>query len=296
MTHKGISEQSNIPSKTVKVLGSNIHYQELGTGNPILFLHGIPASSYLWRNVIPYLSDLGRCIAPDLIGCGKSDKPDISYSISDHIKYIEAFIEALNLKDITIVMHGWGSIIGSHYATHHQANCKGLVFYESFLTTPDNDESSLPYEELVSTLRQQIQKNEMADGAGIVDVLFQHLAIRKLSKAELEHYHQPFTKQADIKPILQYINELPTQNSDTATSKLIANYTKALTRSTIPKLMLYSVPGFITTISTVMWAKENIPNLEVVDVGEELHFGQESDPNLIGETISVWLQSAEQTL
>ena len=127
-----------------------------------------------------------------------------------------------------------------------------------------------------------------------MDALFQSLAIKKLSQAELEHYRQPFATSAAMKPIIQYISELPTQHDNTATTKLIANYTKALTRSTIPKLMLYSVPGFITTISAVMWAKEHLPNIEVVDIGEELHFGQESDPNLMGETISVWLQSAEQ--
>src|SRR3990167_11073136 len=111
-TNERISEQMNLPSKFIEVNGSKMHYIEAGEGHPILFLHGIPTSSYLWRNIIPHLSTLGRCIAPDLIGFGKSDKPEINYSLSDHIKYIEGFIEKLGLKQLTLIMHGWGSVIG----------------------------------------------------------------------------------------------------------------------------------------------------------------------------------------
>src|SRR5580700_8614975 len=115
-------------SKFIEVNGSKIHYTETGEGDPILFLHGMPASHYLWRNIIPHLAPLGRCIAPDLIGFGRSDKPEINYSIKDHISYIEKFIDALNLKhNLTIIMHGFGSIIGFDYAMRHQAACKGLV-------------------------------------------------------------------------------------------------------------------------------------------------------------------------
>src|SRR5258707_79307 len=113
---------SNFPytSQYVDVYGSKMHYFEQGEGDPILFLHGIPTSSYLWRNVIPHISTLGRCIAPDLIGMGKSDKPDIEYSLSDHIKYIEKFIDTLKLKNLTLVLHGWGSIIGFNYAIRNE--------------------------------------------------------------------------------------------------------------------------------------------------------------------------------
>lgn len=126
------SDKVNIPSHFIDVHGAKMHYLESGAGRPILFLHGIPTSSYLWRNVIPQLSSLGRCIAPDLIGFGQSARPNIPYTVFDHIKYIEGFIEALNLKRITLVMHGWGSVIGLDYAMRHEKNCRGLVFYEAF--------------------------------------------------------------------------------------------------------------------------------------------------------------------
>ena len=128
--------------KFVEVLGSKMHYLEAGEGEPILFLHGIPMSSYLWRNIIPHLAPLGRCIAPDLIGFGQSAKPDIAYTVRDHIKYIETFIETLGLKHITLVMHGW--ISGwFDYAMRHEANCKGLVFYEAFCEANACDDSAI---------------------------------------------------------------------------------------------------------------------------------------------------------
>lgn len=117
----------------IEVHGSKMHYVDEGSGDPILFLHGNPTSSYLWRNIIPYLSSKGRCIAPDLIGFGKSDKPDLEYRILDHIKYVEGFIEKLTLKNITLVIHDWGSALGFHYAMRHQINVKGIVFMEAIL-------------------------------------------------------------------------------------------------------------------------------------------------------------------
>src|SRR5579872_5362705 len=112
-------------SHHVEVYGSQMHYTEQGQGRPILFLHGMPTSSYLWRNILPYVASLGRCIAPDMIGMGKSDKPNIEYSIEDHIRYLEKFIEKLNLKNITLIMHDWGSVIGLDYAMRFPSNCKG---------------------------------------------------------------------------------------------------------------------------------------------------------------------------
>src|SRR6185312_4320755 len=130
MTKKLIPTDFPYRSHYIEIDGSKLHYIKEGTGDPILFLHGIPASSYVWRNIIPYVAPLGCCIAPDLIGFGKSDKPDIAYTIQDHIDYIEKFIQTLQLDNITFVMHGWGSIIGFDYAMRHPDKCKGLVFYE----------------------------------------------------------------------------------------------------------------------------------------------------------------------
>ncbi len=291
-----ISDKVNLPSRFVDVHGAKMHYIESGEGNPILFLHGIPTSSYLWRNIIPHLSSLGRCIAPDLIGFGKSSRPDIEYSVSDHISYIEGFISALNLKNITLVMHGWGSVIGFDYAMRHESNCRALVFYEAFLRTTNGNDLSLPYQEQLITLQGQENVYDLTvNGAAFIDHIIPQTVMRSLSETELEAYRAPFKASGSGKPILQYLNELPNGADEGKVDKLIAAYSEKLTHSELPKLMLYSVPGFITTIAAAMWAKENLPNLEIVDIGEELHLAQESYPELIGDTISVWLQSVEQT-
>jgi len=277
-------------SKEMNVLGSKMHYLEAGEGRPLLFLHGVPTSSYVWRNILPYLAPLGRCIAPDLIGFGLSDKPDISYSITNHIKYIDGFIEALNLKNLIIIMHGWGSIIGIDYAMRHENNCEGLVFYESFLRPLDKENISLPYQEQLHALQQQEKFNELAsDGAAYVEQMISQMGLTALPQDEMTAYRQPFSQKM-IKPLLDYLRELPKGNGQLTIDKLIDDYSKKLIKSKLPKLLLYSVPGFITTVATVMWAKEHLSHLEIVDVGEELHFAQESNPQMMGEVISAWLQ------
>jgi haloalkane dehalogenase len=295
MTNERVSDKFELPSKYIEVNGSKMHYVETGKGNPILFLHGIPTSCYVWRNIMPHLASLGRCIAPDLIGFGQSDKPNIEYSVFDHIKYIEKFIEALGLKHMTLVMHGWGSVIGLDYAMRHENNCAGLVFYEAFLRPFDGSDISLPYQEQLISLQEQENLNELVmNGTLFVDKIIPQIVMRSLSDEEMNHYRQPFTQQGTGRPILQYLQELPKGDGKSKVDILIANYSKKLTMSKLPKLMLYSLPGFITTIASAVWAKDNIPNLEIVEIGEELHLAQESYPKLIGETISVWLQGVEQ--
>ena len=293
MKNERISDKFSYPAHYVDVLGSKMHFIEEGTGDPILFLHGVPTSCYVWRNVIPHLTSLGKCIAPDLIGFGKSAKPNIDYSIFDHIKYIEKFIEVMKLKNITFIMHGWGSIIGFDYAMRHENNCKGLVFYEAFLRKLHENENSLPLQEQVALL-QAGTSDLAADATYFVDRVIAQGAMRELSEEEMANYREPFLHEGTSKPILQYLKEIPVGNGKTQIEQLIIEYSKKLTHSKLPKLMLYSVPGFITTMATAIWAKEHLPNLEIVDVGEELHLAQESYPQLIGETISVWLQGVEQ--
>src|SRR5690349_21280425 len=129
------NSSANVPyeSHFIEVYGSHIHYLDEGTGDPLLFLHGNPTSSYLWRNVLPHLTPLGRCIAPDLIGMGKSDSPDIEYRFVDHARYLQRFIETLELRHMTLVLHDWGSALGFHYASQHEAMIKGMVFMEAIL-------------------------------------------------------------------------------------------------------------------------------------------------------------------
>lgn len=276
-------------SHFVDVLGSKMHYIEQGEGNPIVLLHGIPTSSYLWRNIIPHLSTLGRCIAPDLIGMGQSDKPDIEYSIFDHIRYIEQFIQALKLKNITFVLHDWGSLIGFDYAMRNENNCKGLVFYEAYLKSLQ-EELSLPFQELIFKLEEKIsQDNIVNNGDHFVDQMIGQSALYPVNEKAMAVYRQPFLKKGSGKPLLQYLHE----QSNPKVNQLIAGYTDKLIHSALPKLLLYSMPGFITPIETVVWAKMNLTNLEIIDIGEALHYAQETNPISMGESISVWMQGVE---
>jgi haloalkane dehalogenase len=248
----------------------------------------------LWRNVIPHLATLGRCVAPDLIGFGQSDKPNIDYSVIDHIKYIEKLIEVLGLRNITLIMHGWGAVIGLHYAMQHEKNCKGLVFYEAFLRSFNGDDMALPFQEQLIALHDMENISDIVmNGPAFVDKIIPQNVMRQLTDEEMDHYRRPFMQEGAGRPILQYLKELSKGDDKSKVDKLMADDSSKLIQSSLPKLLLYSVPGFITTIATVMWAKEHLLNLEIADVGEELHLAQESAPHLIGETISVWLQGVE---
>ncbi len=280
--------------QTIDINGVDMHYREVGEGDPILFLHGAPMSSHVWRNIMPHLAPLGHCIAPDLIGFGHSAKPNIDYTLDDHINFIDQFIARLGLSKITLIVQGLGSIIGIHYAMQHEKNCKGLVFYEAFLRSLHDDDVSLPlHEHLISLQDQEIVHEIVTNPLNFVDKIIPQQVMRPLTDAELQLYREPFLASGSGKPIIEYLKALTTKEGDRSANKLIADYSLKLTQSTLPKLMLYSVPGFITTMATVMWAKEHIPHLEIVDIGEELHLAQESCPVLMGETISVWLQGIE---
>jgi len=287
-----VSEDYPFDSKFVEVHGSKMHYIESGSGTPILFLHGVPTFSYLWRNIIPHLSTLGRCIAPDLIGFGKSDKPDLDYSLQDHIKYINRFIEKLDLKNIILVLHGFGSIPGFSYAMHHENNCKGIVFYESFLRPIEDESFSLPFQEQMHLLNNN-EVNIAEVSTDFVDKVMPQCVGRQLTNRELEFYRGPFLQPGSNKPLLSYLHELP--NVSHQTNELISQYSSWLKESKLQKLMLFSIPGFYTTISTVMWAKQYLDNLEIIEIGESLHFAQETNPDFMGESISIWLQGIEQS-
>jgi haloalkane dehalogenase len=296
-----VSADFNYPSHYAEVFNSKLHYIEHGSGDPILLLPDIPASGYVWRNIIPFLAPLGRCIALDFIGMGRSDKPDIAYTIDDHIRYLNEFIRVKKLENITFVMHGFGSLIGLNYAMQNEDNCKGLVFYEAFLRPLQGNDLSLPFQEQLLELHTQESPFSLAKGTELVDRILLQSMMCILTPEELKAYREPFEPQNPgsanaEKAFKQYLQELPRGDGRSWVDHLIASYSKKLTQSHLPKLLLYSVPGFITTIATIMWAKEHLPNLEVGDLGEELHYAQESDPALMGELMSAWLQAVEQLM
>lgn len=290
-----ISEECHIPSHTVTVHGAKMRYLKMGHGDPLLFVHGMPTYSYLWRNVIPYLTDLGCCIAVDLIGMGESDKPDIDYTIFDHIKYFQGFIEALDLKNITLVLHGWGSVVGFDYASRHAQKMKALIFNEAHLRPAvDWEMLSLPVQQLATLLnRPGASYRAVVEHNYLIKKLLPHGVLRKLTPIEMWHYEQPFLTTHSRKPLWQYLLELPLGNGeDTEVVRLIERYSQWLQKITLPKLFLYAIPGFTTTIETVEWAKKHLPNLSLTELPDALHFAQESNPEGFALAIKNWMQTA----
>jgi haloalkane dehalogenase len=179
---------------------------------------------------------------------------------------------------------------------NNEAKCKGIVFYEAYLRSFTSADISLPYQEQVSLLQAEQNNAEfIMNGTHYVDKILPQGMMRPLTDEEMSHYREPFMQKGAERPLRQYLLEMPQANGKSSVETIIAGYAKKLTESSLPKLMLYSLPGFITTMATAIWAKEHLPNLEIVEIGEELHFAQESNPSLMGETISVWLQGIETT-
>jgi haloalkane dehalogenase len=283
-------------SKFVEINGSKIHYIEEGSGeNTILFLHGILVSSYLWRNIIPVLSKHARCIAPDLIGMGKSDKPTTSVTFSHQQQHINAFIEALQLKNITLVLHGFGSIIGCGYAMSHPNNVKGIAFYESHLRPTNNFSNlSLPIQELVYLFSQEPDcgyKKIVKDNF-LIDKLLSGLAINLNSEAK-SYYQQQHKNVSDRELLWGHFKELYL-SKDYDRQELNAHITKYsdfLQKSSVPKLLLYNNPGFNTSMANVQWCKDHLPNIKLADLDEGMHLAPETDPLLFGNILLDWYKT-----
>ena len=289
---KPISAEFPFESRYLDVHGSKMHYVDEGHGDPILLLHGNPTSSYLWRNIIPYLTPFGRVIAPDLIGMGKSDKPDLDYTFFDHSRYLEAFVEKLGLKNVTLVLHDWGSGLGFHYAMRNEANVKGIAFMEAMIKPMKWS--------VFSPSNQMGFRMFRTPGIGwfMISVMnvfltrfFEEGIVRKLTRQELDQYQAPFKTIGSRKPIRQWPLEVPLDGQPAKTHEVIANYSRRLQESDLPKILFYANPGVIITSSEVEWAQQNLKNLRLVDAGEGAHFLQEDNPHLIGEELANWYRT-----
>jgi haloalkane dehalogenase len=278
-------------SHYVNALGSKLHYVDEGEGNPILFLHGVPTSCYLWRNVIPWLTKSSRCIAPDLIGMGKSDKPDLAYRVFDFIRYFDDFVSELNLNNITLVMHGWGSVIGLDYAMRNSDKIKGLVFIEPYLQFVEGwSHASLPMQYLGSFLSNHDNPHDLITKTDyFFDKVFSGCTMRKLTDEEMEYYQAPFANPQHRQLLWQFLLDLPYNENAKDVANLISQYSDKLVHSSIPKLMLYAIPGYSTTVDMLIWAKDHLKNLKLVDLGEDLHYVEESKPKEVGTAIASWM-------
>jgi haloalkane dehalogenase len=275
----------------VDVHGSRMHYVEEGEGAPVLFLHGNPTSSYLWRNVIPHVSGGARCIAPDLIGMGKSDKPDIDYRFVDHARYLEGFIETLGLGDVVLVLHDWGSGLGFDWARRHADRVRGLAFMEAILTpVPSWDVFPEGAREMFQAFRTpEVGWDLIAKQNVFVEQALPGSVVRKLSDEEMDAYRAPFPDEASRKPVWRWPNEIPIEGEPADVAEVVGAYSAWLQETEVPKLLFAATPGALIPAPVVEWARSALPNLEVVELGEGIHYVQEDHPEEIGRGIARWL-------
>jgi len=286
---ESISADFPFQSNYIEIKGYRMHYVDVGDGDPILFLHGNPTSSYLWRNIIPHLQPFARCIAPDLIGMGKSDKPNIGYTFEEHYDYLEKFIEKLGLKNITLVIHDWGSGLGFHYANMHRNNVKGIAFMEAIVRPMTFKEMPRQVRTLFKMFRTTFIGWLLISVANIfVNKLTTGMIVRKLTKEEFENYKRPYPTVASRKPVRVWPTELPLDGKPKRVYDKVVAYNKWLTETNVPKLFLFAHPGALVTEEWIDYVKTNFPNTKSADIGKGLHFVQEDSPAEIGEAIAEW--------
>ncbi|MBT5534294.1 haloalkane dehalogenase [Candidatus Poribacteria bacterium] len=288
-----ISAEFPYESKYVDVLGERMHYVEEGEGSPILFLHGNPTSSYLWRNVLPFLQPLGRVIAVDNIGFGKSAKPDGDYTFAMHSRYIDGFIEALGLNDITLVSHDWGSGLALHYASRHEDNVRAVAFMEALVppVMPVTDPTAFPedMQEFFRTMRDPvIGPQAVIEGNAFIEDMLPKSILRRMTHAEMEAYREPFRDPATRRPILVWPNEIPIAGEPADTTAAVEAYGAWLMTTDMPKLHVYVSPGMINPPQVVEALTGMLTNYETAYVGRGLHYIQEDHPEAIGRALADW--------
>ena len=274
----------------LRVLDSTIHYRESGAGgDPIVFLHGNPTSSYLWRNVIPRLESEGRCLAPDLIGMGASGKPAIEYRFVDHARYLDAWFEALDLRRVTLVVHDWGSALGFHWAARHPERVVGLAFMEAIvkpLTWAEWPEKARAVFQGFRT--PGIGEKMIFEKNVFVENVLPGSILRKLTAEEMEAYRAPFRDPESRRPVWRWPNEIPIDGEPKDVVAIVESYGRWLAESDVPKLLLGFEPGAILGPDLIDWCRRSFRNLEVQWLGAGSHFVQEDQPQAIGDAVRDW--------
>ena len=283
--------------KHMEVLGSKMAYVETGEGEPIVFLHGNPTSSYLWRGVIPHLASLGRCIAPDLIGMGDSDKLEDggagSYRFIEHRRYLDALLEALGVDEgVTLVTHDWGSALGFDWANRHRDAVKGLAYMEAIvqpLTWAQWPEAS---RRVFQGFRSESGESMILEKNVFVERVLPGSIRRELSEEEMAEYRRPFLEPGEgRRPTLTWPREISIEGEPADVTGIVGSYADWLSESPVPKLFVNAEPGAILVGEQREFCRTWPNQIEVTVPG--IHFIQEDSPDEIGRAISEWLRTLD---
>ncbi|HEU4367185.1 MAG TPA: haloalkane dehalogenase [Methylomirabilota bacterium] len=287
----GISAADSYERRHLGVLDSHVAYVQVGVGDPIVLLHGNPTSSYLWRNVIPHLEGCGRCLAPDLIGMGRSGKaPDGRYRLADHARYLDAWFDALDLRRATLVAHDWGSALGFDWARRHPDRVKALVYMEAIARPVTWAEWPEAARKVFQAMRSPAGEEMVLARNVFVERILPASVLRGLTPEEMERYREPFREPGESRrPTLTWPREIPIEGQPADVAALVDAYATWLVQSPLPKLFVNGDPGSILVGAQREFCR-TWPNQQEVTV-KGSHFLQEDSPAEIGQAIARFLRA-----
>ena len=279
--------------KSVAIGDHRMSYLEEGEGDPIVFLHGNPTSSVLWRNIIPHVSGMGRCLAPDLIGMGQSDKLSGAgtgrYRFVEHRGYLDRFLDAVGAtENVTLVIHDWGSALGFDWAHRHPDAVSGIVYMEAIVRPVAWEERPEAARSIFEAMRSPAGEEMILDKNIFVERILPASIIRPLDDAEMELYRAPFAEPGeDRRPTLTWPREIPLDGSPADVAEIVAAYAHWLESAEVPKLFINAEPGSILTGPMRDYCRTWQNQTEVTVAG--IHVIQEDSPDEIGAAITEWL-------
>ena len=279
--------------KYIDVLGKQIAYVEMGEGDPIIFQHGNPTSSYLWRNILPQLQRLGRCIAMDLIGMGDSEKLEdegnMTYSYNTHKKYFDGFLDAIGVEsNATLVIHDWGSALGFDWANDYPEKVKAICYMEGIVRSMEWEDWNKDAKGIFQGFRSPAGEEMILEKNLFIEAVLPGSILRKLSDEEMNEYRRPFNNKKSRRPTLDWPRQIPLENDPPEICKIVDSYSQWMAENNIPKLFINGEPGAILIGKQREFCRTWKNQKEVTVKGS--HFIQEDSPNEIGNAIFDWLK------
>jgi haloalkane dehalogenase len=294
MSETTIAADDRLPRRRIHILDTEMSHVAVGRGHPIVFLHGNPTSSYLWRNIIPHVSDLGWCLAPDLVGMGQSAaSPDGAYRFADHARYLDAWFDAVGLREnVTLVLHDWGSALGFYWASRHPERVSAIAYMESIVRPREWEDLPPSRAPIFRDLRSEKGEQMILDENFFIETLLPKLVIRRLSETEMEAYRRPFQTRSSRLPTLVWPRELPIGGEPADVVAIVEKYGQWLLESPLPKLFINAEPGSMLVGRSRDFCRR-FPNQQEITVSG-LHFIQEDCPDEIGAALARFI-SANQS-